>query len=284
MTRNLLRRLDSRNKRIQELQDQLSSGRAIRKASDDPVAATKAFRLRTTLAEVERYRRNLEDAREWVSATEGALEKMTEALQKARELAVQAATSSVPQSSLEAIAQELEQLQEHLVALANSDHGGRYLFAGQKTLTAPFDMSGPTGPLDTGAITREIAPGQVMQINITGEFLAGAGSVLGILPDLVGRVRAADHTAVSSMISTVQEKIDQVLSLQAETGAKINRIEMSVRQLSESETSLSRLLSETEDADMALLVVHLAQEEAAYRAALQVGARLVEPTLVDFLR
>lgn len=281
---NLIRRLNNNSTRVQKYQDQLSSAQRILRPSDDPVGITTALRLRSTLVEMERYDTNIEDAKDWMSATSEALNEMEQAIHRLHELAVEGASSSQPQSAMNALADEVDQIYEHLVDLANSQHAGRYLFSGRRTLTAPFTTSGPNNPpLDTGAILREIAPGQVMQINITPEFLSDPGSMLDTAQALSSALRAGDYTSVSNLISNIQANEDQILALQSECGAKINRLEMSLERSLNLQTNVTSLLSETEDADIAELTIKLAQEEAAYRAALQVGAKLIQPTLADFL-
>ena len=284
MARNLLLRLDTVNRRALEFQEQLASGKRINKPSDDPVGANRAFRLRTSIAEVERYVKNVGDSKDWLLATEEALRQMVDAMHRVGELANSAATSTVPASSLDAIAKELERIQEHLVFLANSDHGGRFLFAGQNTLTQPFTAAGPAGVLDFGAIQREVGPGQTMRINITPEFLDGPNSVLALVPQVSSLVKAGDFKAVGDMLTAIQAETDELLSYVSETGAKINRLDMISQRLTESNSSLTRLLSDTEDAEFDQIILKLSQEEASYQAALAVGARLIQPTLVDFLR
>ncbi|HEY8393309.1 MAG TPA: flagellin, partial [Thermaerobacter sp.] len=78
--------------------------------------------------------------------------------------------------------------------------------------------------------------------------------------------------------------IDQVLRLRAEVGAKVNRIELGLNRMTEIRIDSERLLSEVEDVDVAETVMRLSVSEAAYRAALMAGARIIQPTLMDFLR
>ncbi|NPV69695.1 MAG: flagellar hook-associated protein FlgL [Firmicutes bacterium] len=284
MAGNLVRRLNNNSTRVQKYQDQLSAAKRITKPSDDPIGLTASLRLRSTLVEMDRYKQNMEESKDWLTATSESLNKMGEVIHRLHELAVAGASSTVPQPALDAMANEVDQMHEYLVDLANSDHGGRYLFAGQNTLTAPFTLGGPAGALDNGAILREIARGQVMQINTTPQFLANPGSILKNVQNLANELRAGNYTGVSNLIGSLQANEDEILAMESAVGAKINRLEMSAERSLELQTSVTRLLSETEDADIAELTVRLGQEEAAYRAALTVGARLIQPTLADFLR
>lgn len=280
VSRNLMYNLNRSASRMLGLQDQLSSGKAIGRPSDDPVATASALRLRTAINELGRYKENIERTRDWLEATGDALRHIGECLTRCKELAVAGATDTMPQASRDALAAEIDEIYGHLVQLGNTQHAGRYIFAGQNTLTQPF---GGGGPLDTGPIVVEIAPGVTMQVNITGAFL-GPGGLLGRVQQLAADLRAGNLAGVQQYLSDGEADLDTVLSLEAEVGAKINRLEMVMNRADNAEISMTKLLSDLEDADLAQLAVKLSEEEASYRAALAVGARIIQPTLADFLR
>ena len=77
---------------------------------------------------------------------------------------------------------------------------------------------------------------------------------------------------------------DRLVAVRAEVGAMVNRLEMTQSQLSSADINFSHLLSKTEDLDIAEATVYLKAQEAVYRAALATGARIMQPTLIDFLR
>ncbi len=78
--------------------------------------------------------------------------------------------------------------------------------------------------------------------------------------------------------------IDNILTARSEIGAKANRIEMTMSRLDAAEQSYTKVLSDTEDADMAEVIIRLKEQENVYNATLAAGARIIQPTLVDFLR
>ncbi|PZN09821.1 MAG: flagellar hook protein [Bacillota bacterium] len=287
MITGLLRDLRRAQEALSTFQNQLASGKRIQRPSDDPVATVDSMRLRARIAEVERMRKNAEEARDWLETTDAALDQATQILQRVRELAVRAASGSLPDSSLEAVRAEVEELRAHLVEVASTTLGDRYVFSGFRTDRPPYvidannNLSRYQG--DQGRIEREVAPGVRMTINVLGDeaFRKAFLELNKLLTDLQNR----DTTSISqTRIGELDAAIDQVLRLRAEVGAKVNRIELGLNRMTEIRIDTERLLSEVEDVDVAETVMRLSVSEAAYRAALMAGARIVQPTLMDFLR
>lgn len=78
--------------------------------------------------------------------------------------------------------------------------------------------------------------------------------------------------------------INQFVSERAELGARVNRIEMMENRLMGQEVTAKRIMSENEDADLEKVIIDLTSQESIHRAALASGARIIQPTLMDFLR
>ena len=139
LTNNLLRNMYANLRGLESAQDRLSSQKEVRCPSDDPVSVVSSLALRSDLGEVEQFQRNISDAQAWFEVTEGALGNATDVLQRVRDLAVYGATDTIPQESRQALANEVRQLQEQLIQIANTTHGSRYIFGGTRTNEAPYD-------------------------------------------------------------------------------------------------------------------------------------------------
>src|SRR5205814_6135241 len=102
------------------------------------------------------------------------LSSLSDVLQRARELATQAANGSIGASERGQIALEVSQLLTQVVAIGNTQHGGRFIFAGQKTGTSPFVPDSTANPTvvayagDTSSIQREVSRGDRLATNVTG--------------------------------------------------------------------------------------------------------------------
>lgn len=264
---------------------QLSSGRRLQRPSDNPVDVITALRYRTGLAEIGQFLANAREARDWLDATESALRNANSLVQRAREVAVMGANGSLPAGSLTAMADEVRQLRDEMIQLGNTSHGAWFIFGGYRTTAAPFDAAGNYLG-DAGVVSREIGPGVSLGVNLPGA--AGSHPVfspaLAALDQLANDLQAGNTAAVGADITALDGVIDSFLSVRAQVGAKTNRIELAEARLGDFQFSLTRLQSNLEEVDIAQAQVDLSVQENAYRVALASAARLVQNTLLDFLK
>src|SRR5690242_8640786 len=123
--------LQSGLSRLSALQEQLSTGRVLNRPSDSPTDTTSAMRIRSSLADVQQYGRNAQDGDGWLSTIDAALGNATDAVLRARDLALQGANSGASDpTSRQAIAVEVDQIRAGLINTANSDYLGRPVFGG----------------------------------------------------------------------------------------------------------------------------------------------------------
>ena len=188
-----LRNLQLSLRNLQESQEIIATGLRIRRASDDPLGAATALRLRAEIVEINRFVTNIDRAESFVRATEGALGTVNSILLDLREIAVTEANDVGNSDSRAAAASEVDALIQQLIQTANSDFGGRFLFAGHETQAPPF--SGGVDRVDYrgdgGLIFEEIGPNNVIQINIPGDtaFNTFIGQIVGredLNPDISG--------------------------------------------------------------------------------------------------
>ena len=128
---------NSAMERQNKLQEQLSDGKAIHRASDDPVRAVRSLKYNTNLAENEQFTQNVKDAVSWMETTDSAISELNSIMIRARELVVNA-DGSKPAEALQALGKELDGLIDAAVTIGNTQIGDRYLFAGQMDKTLPL--------------------------------------------------------------------------------------------------------------------------------------------------
>jgi flagellar hook-associated protein 3 FlgL len=300
LSRSVLSDLNDIAAKQAQTRREMSSGKAITKPSDDPYAAGRAISLRSDLAGIKQHERNVQEAQGWMTVTSTALSQITDMAQTARQLVVQGSTDTLPQESRNAIADQIDQLIAGMKQEANATYDGRYVLGGNRTNVRPYDSTeNKTDPLiptndayagDTANQLREIGPGVTMVVNVHGdEVLGGApgatGDMLGTLRDIATHLRSGDTKALGTDdLKNVQGQIDNLLSVQARVGAGMNRLETAASRLAEIEESTTSMLSNTEDADMAETLINFSTQQAVYQSALNAGARIVQSSLLDFLR
>ena len=107
----------------------------------------------------------------------------------------------------------------------------------------------------------------------------------GEISKLVNSLNAnASEEEIGQYLSAIDVQMDNLLSARATIGARQNRVELMDDRLSSQEVFSTRILSDNEDVDLEKVIIDLTSQESVHRAAMSVGARLIQPTLMDFLR
>ncbi|HEV7575688.1 MAG TPA: flagellar hook-associated protein FlgL [Caldimonas sp.] len=160
--------LSRRQAEMTALQDQLTSGKRISRASDDPAAAARAERAIASVGRSETSQRAVDASKVLMTQTESNLGDAGTLLQRARELVVSAGNASFSDADRTSVANELQSLRDQLFAVANqSDGAGTYLFGGQGATQQPF-VDTPTG---------------VQYVAATGQTVTENGTALPLTTD-----------------------------------------------------------------------------------------------------
>ena len=101
---------------------------------------------------------------------------------------------------------------------------------------------------------------------------------------LIEAFRNDDGESAGQLIGNLTEGINQILNHRASVGAKVIRLESADRRLTDLDFNFNRLLSEIEDADLTKLVSDLAMKENSYLAAMISAAKIIQPSLLNFLK
>ena len=272
---------------------QMSSGKAINRPSDDPYLAGRAMSLRSELDRIKQHEVNVQEAQGWMTVTDTALGQIGDMANLARGLVVQGGTDTLPQASRDALADQIDQLIAGMKQEANATYDGRYVLGGNKTANRPYDSS-LTGnddySGDYAAQPRDIGPGVSINVNVVGADVLGDSAsgnkrLLGVLRDVSAHLRTGDTAALGGTdLKALDAQIDNLLAVRASVGAGMNRLTTAENRLAELEESALSMLSEAEDADMAKTLTDFSTQQAVYQSALNAGARIVQASLLDFLR
>lgn len=458
MISNMISNLQTNIRRLDKRQLQYSTGKRIHKPSDDPVAITRSLKIRADVKELRQYKKNVEDATSWLENTEEAVISNHEALKRLRDIMVQGANGVLTKEEMLKVQNEVAQIKNQVISLANTTYSGDYIFSGKKTNEKLLNPDGSYNInvmqfLDSNIVDHrinyEVGVGEYIPINTVGtslfeaanltmnvdlpnesgedsatkmEFLGaevaienmgtvdqpsyklsigikGVGDVI-IKPDptttppvelnseediykainnviginengdsnldvlhnrangtndfgnftfngfsefsnsgelkeawnklliekdipvdinniefgtytnkvqgqdkvvgivaqpqkaglisLIERIEKnlieGNNEEVSELLGSIDKFLDQSTVVRGEIGAKVNRTELITERIEDDIINLRALQSKLEDADLAETAIQLMNEENVYRASLSVGARIIQPTLLDFLR
>lgn len=269
------------------LQREATSGLRINQASDDPAGAASLVRMGTDLEALRQHQQTISRAMGEVTAAQTALAGVGEALHRARELSIAMANDSYTAQERADAAQEIRDLRQQIVSLANTEHDGVHLFAGFLTDADPFD--GTTGAYsgDTGDRKVIAAPGVEVQVGINGEQVfapAGGQDVLAVLATLATDLEANDTAAVAAAAGSIEEARQQVTSSRALLGISADRLQGLASVLDDRSLQLQDSIARTGEADAVETLSSLAAAQRALNASLQVSATMLSRlTLVDKL-
>lgn len=319
----VIRNVNRNLARMTKYQDMLSSGKRINKPSEDPVAITRIMGYITSLQQNTQYQRNIDAAENWIHTTEDALAGINDVLQRARELAVSGADGSKPPEARRAIAMEVDELIGVVVQLANSSIGGRYIFAGYKTTSPPFERKATVSEIlefadydpytdsieidgslvqsiqyhgDEGKIKWEIAPNVEITGNLDGNSLfmeieledenntSFNASIFAVLEKLAVGLYKNDQETINQALGDLSRCIDHILDKRSALGAISKGLEITKNKTTLEELNLTKLRSHLEDIDFAETFMYFSTMETLYYASLSAGARIMVPSLIDFLR
>ncbi|MGG3941581.1 flagellar hook-associated protein FlgL [Peribacillus psychrosaccharolyticus] len=280
LSNNMVNNLSKSYERLAKLQDQINTQKKYTKPSDDPVAAMLGMGYRTELNQIEQYSRNIGEATNWVDTTDSTLSEGISALQRARELTVQASTGTLTAEQRKTISEELVQIKEHLKDLGDTQLGGKYIFNGSNTNVKPSE----SGVYGNGEIKLEVFSGISIQVNTNGQALFG--DTLGDDGSIQKTINALNNNedTIDERLKDLDETIDLFLSVQAQVGARQNRVDLMSDRLKQQEVFATEILSKNEDIDIEKAILNLTTQESIHNAALSVGAKIIQPSLLDFLR
>ncbi|TQR17373.1 flagellar hook-associated protein FlgL [Psychrobacillus vulpis] len=298
LSSNMLRNLSSSYTKMGVLQEQLNTGKKISRPSQDPVVAMKGIGFRSDLNRVEQFERNLGEANNWLDSSDDGLDKVGQALHRVRELILDAANDTKTPDDRDKIAKEIDQIKLQIRDLGNTKIGDKFIFSGTKTLSPLYDPNGTAPLYDANGFLDPTNPGVMEDVNIeinAGVELPVNTNGIGIfneIDDMMKQLQTALEdekiTGVKgdydALLGLADKNTDLVLSARSQIGARQNRVEMMENRLSSQNIIVTKQMSENEDVEYEKAITDLITQESIHRAGLAVGSRIIQPSLVDFLR
>ncbi|SHJ53623.1 flagellar hook-associated protein FlgL [Desulfofundulus thermosubterraneus] len=294
--------------RLARTQEQMSTGRKVLRLSDDPPALSQLLNVRAAVERNKQYMRNITDGLSYLEGADTALGTAGELLQKAMEYAIQGANGTLEPDDMAAIGEQIDKMIDELVDIANTTVGGKYIFAGTKNNQPPFWRDGDkiyyrgnlerisreildqaNYPIDVPAVTLDDGnpdtPGGVFgEAQVSGNEYELTGGIFQVLLALRNSLKAADVSGVNDSIGALNTQLDHILRYRVQVGARTSHFESVRSQLQDQELRLTQVLSNLEDADVARVAVDLSRQQLSYQAALAAGVRILETSLLDYLR
>ena len=301
---NYLRNISSNLGTVGKMQQQMASGKRITKISDDPIGAISSMQIRVKLYKSEQYQKNVDRALTWLDETESSVLELNDIIKRAYETAVGMSTDTMDDDERSAAAQLVKQLRDHVVTIGNAKSNDKYIFGGYNVSNAPFEVvapgqitynginikTGDAGDLNALAqdsISYAVGFNITMDVSTTGVALFGTGenNLYNVLDDFYNALEAnAPCDELTGFIAKLQNGQSDVLSIAAEIGGKVNRLELIQNRFDEDILTYTDRKSNIEDVDQAEAIMNYKMAQAVYEASLQIGSNIIQPSLVNFLK
>lgn len=273
--------------RLAKVQEQLTTGKILNRPSDSPTDSTAAMRMRSSIADQKQYARNGEDGLGWLGQIDTALVSGAAQVRRARELALQGANSGFgSQASREALAVEVEQIREGLIGVANTTYLGRPVFGGITAGEQAYDPATGAYVGAPGRVERRVADGVSVRVDVNGPEVFGpdGNNLFDQLDRLATALRAGDTAGVGAGLDDLAAGLDRLAEVLSDVGTRYGRIERAVQVAGDSELALNNSLAEVQYTDIPEATMELQLQEVAYQAALAASSRVLQPSLLEFLR
>jgi flagellar hook-associated protein 3 FlgL len=281
--------------RMQQLQQQLTSGRTISRPSDSPTGTNEAMRTRGEQAANDQYARNISDGQSWLNTTDSTLGSMLSQVQRVRDLTVQGLnTGSLSDTAKQAIATEVGQIRSSLLGMANTRLQGRPLFGGPTSSATAYDATtgtwqgrGGANGVDVTPNLRRTSDAATVRVDVTGGEAFGdqsQGDDLFAVVDKIAQAVTADPAALSTQLGALDSAITRLTNARTSVGARASQLDEAAQLQQDRALALTSRLSAVEDIDMPKVIMDLQQQQVGYQAALSATAKALPQSLVDYLR
>lgn len=299
MSQSFLSNLNKNSNSVFKYQEQLSSLKQVNRPSDDPLKVSKILDLKNEIKQNAQYKTTINDSIDFTNVQDSALASATNSLQRISSLTQQAANGTYNAQDRQAIKTEIENEVESMLDSLNTSFGGRYIFGGQKSTEKPFSINKEDGGFAieysgnnsdvNGNVSKEIARGVSVELQTDGKRLfnqAGdAQNISDVFNDLFTALEENDTEALGGdILKNIEKAMDNTVNLRTNIGAIHNRLS-AARDRNEAEyLNLETTLSNNQDIDLAETYMHYSMEMVAYQASMNMGTRILQTNIMDYVR
>ena len=272
--------------RGEKIQEQLSSGKQLNRPSDSPTGTVSSLQLRAETRANHQYARNADDGLGWLGAMDDTLSTASTLVNRVRDLTVQGLNQGAadPQSNA-ALAAEIDQIRSSLIGYANTKYLDRPIFGGTTAGGAAYEPDG-TYVGDNGQTARTVGAGTKVRVDSTGPEVFGSGSdgLFAVLKDLADGIRVGDTASTRDNLTKLDNASNIMKTTHSDIGARYNRLTQMKQSAQDRLLTVTSQLSDIEDVDLPKTIMEMQLQQTSYQAALAASAKVIQPSLIDFLR
>jgi len=275
-------------------QEQIATQKRINRPSDDPSGMGRVLAGRSALATIGQYTDNIKQGKTRLEFSEKTLKLVDELVQQARRIADEKSASGVTADERQFAATQVKEIFDQVLQLANSKFGDRYMFSGDKTSTQPFAVEDPDDPYrvsyqgDDGSFRYPIADGVEVTVDADGrnyfQNADGGVNIFGQLRDLITGLENGDLAQIRATIDPLEDAHVQIMNKRSEAGPKLYRLQATEEHWVNMKNTVQAAIGREEDVDVTQAIIELKNLETAYQSTMAAASRIIQPSLVNFLK
>lgn len=257
---------------------QAQTGLRVNLPSDDPVAAAQLARLSASQSQVSARRATISSVRGDAELAESSLQQASDLMASAKEIAMQGANGTLAASDRAILAQQVKDIRDQLIGVANTKGSTGYLFGGSANESAPFAANGAFSGNDESHLV-DIGNSTPTAVNASGAKAftsAGGRDVFADLDALYTALGNNDRTAVSAELDHLDSSRGQITNAQAGVGITLNKLDASDAVQSSLDLQNSKSIQEAGATDPAKAYSTLVQFNNALQQSLAVSKSILD--------
>ena len=255
-------------------------GSKVAAPSDDPVAYATKVRSDSALSLIERRSQLATQVSGELDVAEGALSNATDLMSQARAAAVAGANDTLDAPSRKLLATQVTALRDEMLGIANTRYANKYVFAGTKTDTPPFDATGTF--VGNDIVTRvPLMDGVEPPANVSGAKIftnAGGQDILGALKTLADALNANNPSAVRASIDLLDASHTQLVQGQTDAGLASERFRSAIDVMANTKVAVANTIAKQVDGDPMQQLTELTLAKTAYEQGVAVTRQLLSLT------
>lgn len=286
----LLAALNAADREEQTALTQMTTGRRVNQASDDPAAAAMEVSISAQSSDCDQFERSISSVSSELQTADSALNSGITLLNRAITLGVQGANGTMSDQDRAALSNQIQAISQQILGIANLTYNGKYIFAGTANTQAPYvaDSSSPGGVAYQGndSVNQvQVDETQALAVNQPGSslFSADGSNVFVALSDLASGLQSGTESDIASATTELRAAYDHLNTARVFYGSSIDQLTSDMQFLNSEKLQLSQQMNSTVGVDINVAATNLVSAETSRNAAVQAAAQSNDLSLLDYL-
>ena len=264
-------------------QQQLSSGKVIQKASDNPVKMNRSMVIDENMAGIEQYKKNIVDAEGFLKTAETHLNTTLDAVTEIREIALRASNDTYSSDDREIFANLVEENIKHIVGIANSKYLGKQLFSGEQTGMESITYNGTTAVYNGDGSPKEIEVSSQMKIEVSLTADVAFKGLIDSLISLRDEIRTGDASTINVAIGSLDSESENVVNLRSELGVRNRTTEVLTESYEQLKLDFEQKKQLNEEVDFTKIISEYTRTQQIYQATIQSSLKMMENSILNYI-